>query len=157
MHFRLQSACVLLPLLFLALRVFSPIQCCSLGPLFRPLEPLLFHIFGRHSAPEIMPSHAVWLLLAFGMRSACMLLHLLFFGASHVSPKLGCDLAPSLAASGTLAFRTFLVSFWPLQSRPTMQSGSYLDFGTRSACMLLHLLICFLLVLHMFPPCWAAI
>ena len=38
-------------------------------------------------------------------------------------------------------FLSFLVSVSPLKSRPAMQSGSGLAFATRSASLLLHLLV----------------
>ena len=62
--FGTHSASMLRHLLVVALCMFSLIQCWDLGPPCWLLEAFLT-LFGVILAPEIMPSHAVWILPRF--------------------------------------------------------------------------------------------
>ena len=99
-------------LLFLRVRIFSPIPGCDLDPLLRPLEPLLSHPMWRHSAPC---NHALPCSLALALLLARVLLVCCFICCSLVFacfPNAMLRFKPALSASGTLAFRFFFVSLW---------------------------------------------
>ena len=99
--------------------------------------------------PEITPSHAVWIAPCFRHAFLLYAASSAVFCALHVFPPTRLACSPSLSASGSLVFSHFLASSWSLKSRPPIQSGLRLAFGTLSCCMLRHLL---LFVLCMFSP-----
>ena len=57
-HPPLLHTCASFNLGFLLLLLLSPLSGWHLGPLFRPLETLLFEFFGVILVPEITPSYA---------------------------------------------------------------------------------------------------
>ena len=157
LDFGTRSACMLLHLLcFGASHGSSPILGCDLGPLsFGHWHHCFSTLFGVMLAPERTPSQAVWLLPclwhAFCLYAAPSAVFCCFICLPHTMLRF----RPALSASGAFAFRPFLASFWPLNSRPAMQFGFCRDFGTRAACMLPHLL--FFGASHACPQCNAAI
>ena len=81
------------------------------------------------------------------MSSSMYWYFLLCFCPLHVFPPIRLAFTPSLPASGSLVFWLRWASFWYLKSCPPMQSGVRVVFGTRSCCMLRHLL-CFVLCMR---------
>ena len=79
--------------------------------------------------------------------------HLWVSASAHAFPHTRLAFSPSLSVSGSFVFSPFLAASWSLKSRPLMQSGLRLAFGTLSCCMLRHLLF-FVLCMSSPIPGW---
>ena len=114
-------ASIPLQLLYFWLRMISPTQCWDLRPLFRPPFASFWSLKSR---PPMQSRSCLKFWHAFCLHAVSTAA----FCVSHAFLNAMLGFTPLLSACGGLAIRLFRASFWLLQSRPPMQSGSCFEF-----------------------------